>query len=200
MSDRELTNKLSSGELSEIKLGGTASGKSVTTIDFNDAKYATIVSLAAGHSLQLSGYSTAASQEPTLVDTPLKIEFGAAQVTANIDLSATGDVTFKTARKYIIRTSFHYGRAGATGVSILYNRILVNGSQIGGSLSAKIDNANTLVPFSSTAIIDVLVGDIITFEIVRDSTGDNSGGIFIDNPTIGWNPAYCASIEIYNAT
>jgi hypothetical protein len=199
MSDRELTNKLSSGELSEIKLGGTTSGKSVTTIDFNDAKYASLALINAGHTLQLDAYSLAANQQPTLTDTPLKIEFGAAQVTANIDLSAAGDITFKTSGKYIIHSSFHYGRTGATGVSILYNRLLINGSQLGESLAAKLDNAEVLVPFSNTMIINVLANDVLTFEIVRDSAGANFGGVFTNTPAIGWNPAYCASIDIYNA-
>ena len=147
------------------------------------------------------GTSVAASQQPSSVDSALQVEFGPAQSTTNIDISAAGDITFKAAGKYIISPFFQYGRAGASGTSVLLNRYLKNGVQIGGSLASKIDNANTLVPWSSSVVFEAEVNDVLTIEIMRDSTGNNSGGLFAVTPTAaGWAVAPCASIQIYKAT
>lgn len=205
MADRELVNVLVSGEIANINLGGITSDEAVqtkadvaTTLVPYDAR---IAELEASHTLLLIASSTAATQEPSVVDTPLQIEFGAAQVTTDIDISAAGAITFKTAGKYIISPFFQYGRTGATGTSFLMNRYLRNGTQEGGSLAAKIDNANTLVPWSSSIQFTAAVNDVLTIEIVRDSGGDNSGGLFSLSPTtLAWNDAPCAAIQIYKAT
>jgi len=209
MADRELSNALSSGELSNIQLGGTATGDRVLTNDEIDAGYTTIATTTAldarvtdiedSHTALIIASSTATSQEPTATDTPLQVEFGAAQVTTDINLSVAGAFTFNTTGKYIISPFFQYGRTGGAGTSILINRYLLNGVQIGDSLAAKVDNADTLVPWSSSIQFTATAGDIVTVEILRDSAGNDSGGLFSVTPTIGWNTAPCASVQIYKA-
>ena len=214
MADRQLSEKLSSGELSSIKLGGVAAGNAVitqATLDVEKARISANESAITGiddrllivegsHERLITATSTAASQQPTVVDTPIQVEFGALQTTTDIDVSATGDITFKTAGKYIISTFFQYGRTGATGTSLLLNRYLVNGVQAGSSLAAKVDNAEVLVPWSSSIQFTAAANDVLSIQIMRDSTGDNSGGLFAVNPTVaGWADAPCASIQIYKA-
>jgi len=134
------------------------------------------------------------------VDTPLQVEFGALQTTTDIDISATGAITFKTAGKYIIYPCFQYGRTGATGKSFLLNTYLRNGVQEGASLASKIDNASTLVPWSSSIQFTASTNDVLTIEIMRDSAGDNSGGLYALDPTpADWANAPCAAIQIYKA-
>ncbi len=160
-----------------------------------------VTELESSHSVLLNATSTASSQQPTALDIPLQIEFGAAQTTTDIDISVTGAITFKTAGKYIIAPFFQYGRVGSSGVSQLLNRYLVNGVQAGNTLAAKIDNAETLVPWSSSIQFTANTNDVLTIEIMRDSIGTNSGGLFSATPTAaGWNLAPCASIQIYKAT
>ena len=157
-----------------------------------------ITNIEAGHSVLLNATSTSASQQPTALDTSLQIEFGAAQTTTDIDISNTGALTFKTAGKYIISFFFQYGRIGGVGTSNLLNRLLINGVQVGNTLGAKIDNADVLVPWSSTVQITLEANDVLTTEIVRDSSGNNSGGIFALTPIVaGWNNAPCASVQVY---
>ena len=79
------------------------------------------------------------------------------------------------------------------------NRYLLNGVQIGNSLAAKVDNANTLVPWSSSIQFTATAGDVVTVEIIRDSAGNDSGGLFSVTSTTGWNIAPCASVQIYKA-
>ena len=173
----------------------TASDASITALE------ARTTVLEASHELLLIATSLATSQEPTALDTPIQVEFGALQTTTDIDISAIGAITFNTAGKYIISPFFQYGRTGAAGVSVLLNRYLKNGTQIGNSLSAKIDDADTLVPWSSSIQFTAAVNDVLTIEIMRDSTGANEGGLFSIDPVVaGWATAPCASIQIYKAT
>ena len=152
------------------------------------------------HSVIISAFSIATIQQPTVVDVPIQIEFGALQTTTDISLSALGAFTFNVAGKYILSLFFQYGRTGSTGTSELLNRYLINGAQIGNSLVAKIDNADTLVPWSSSLQVTVNANDVLTIEVMRDSAGNNSGGLFSVTPTVGtWNIAPCASIQIFKA-
>ena len=199
---RELQTIMSSGELNGLYLTGvTASDKVLKqseVVAITDALDVRVASLEISHSILLIATSVATSQEPTGLDTPLQIEFGPLQTTTDVDVSAAGAFTFNTTGRYIMSPFFQYGRTGSTGTSELLNRILLNGAQLGSSLSARIDSADTLVPWSSSIILSVTAGDIITIEIMRDSAGNNSGGIFAVNPTLaGWNDAPCASVQIY---
>lgn len=211
MADRELSNALASGELTSIQLGSALSTEKVLTQAEVDAKIKVtddkvveldlrVDELEASHTQLIIATSVAASQQPVTTDTPLQVEFGPLKTTTNIDLSATGALTFKTAGKYIVSPFFQYGRVGSSGTSFLLNRYLVNGVQVGNSLAAKIDNANTLVPWSSSIQFTAIAGDVLTIEIMRDSTGADAGGLFQALPVAPWNAAPSASIQIYKAT
>lgn len=150
------------------------------------------------HVLLLNCESTAVSQEPVAVDTPIQVEFGGAQSVTDVSIAADGALTFNTAGKYKVNINAHYGRSGATGTSILLFRLLLNAVQIGATLSAKIDNTNTLVPWSNTFNIQVTAGQVLTSQLMRDSAGSDSGGLFKVSPTLaGWNDAPSISMQIY---
>jgi len=202
MAGVELSDVLAGGDITAMNLGGALIGDAVQDKDAVDLTLVPlderITSLEDSHTLLLVAKSEALSQEPTVTDTPLQIEFGLAQTTTHIDLAVDGTITFKTGGRYIISPFFQYGRTGTASASILLNRVLINGAQSGNSLSAKIDNSSILVPWSSSIVITVADNDVVTIEIMRDSTGNNSGGIFAFTPTvIGWAKAPCASIQIY---
>ena len=198
MADRELQTILNSGDINTIYLGGTTSEDKAVKKSELTALDTRVTAIESSHSVLLTATSTATSQQPSTTDTALQIEFGAAQVTTDIDIDVNGAITFKTAGKYILSPFFQYGRSGSTGTSVLFNRYLVNGVQAGSSLGAKIDNANILVPWSSSIQFTANANDVLTIEIIRDSTGNDSGGLFSSTPTAaGWNIAPCASIQIY---
>lgn len=200
MAEKELATILNSGEINTIFLGGTASTDGVVKKSVTDAIDTRVTAIESSHTALIDAESAAASQQPSAVDTALQVEFGALQSTTDIDLAADGSITFKTAGKYIITTFFQYGRTGASGTSILFNRFLVNGTQAGSSLGAKVDNAEVLVPWSSSIQFTASANDVVTIEIIRDSTGNNSGGLFSATPTAaGWAAAPCAKIQIYKA-
>lgn len=145
----------------------------------------------------LMASSTAASQQPVATDTPLQIEFGGVQATTEFDLDVNGGMTCNVDGQYDFQLVFHNGRLGSVDASELYIRALVNGSQVGESAHTVIDDADTIVPLEFFAHFTLVSTDIVTFEIVRDSSGDDSGGLFQGDPTLAdWNNAETAMVLI----
>lgn len=145
----------------------------------------------------LSAFSMS-DQNPTTTDDPLQIEFGAAQGSGSnpVQLSVAGAITINEDRQYKFRLTLQYGRVAAGGVSLLFVRALINGTQSGNSLETRLDNTNVNNPTQVSFSRDLVATDVVTFEIVRDSTGNDSGGLFTGSPTLSWNDAPSASIVI----
>ena len=143
--------------------------------------------------------SVAADQQPSAVDVALQIEFGVAQKTGSdpVMIDALGNVTFNQAGNYTIRITAHFGRTGASGTSLLFGRALLNGVQIFGSVAAKLASSDDLAPKPIAFNGTFSAGDVLTFEIIRDSTGSNFGGLFNTTPVAaGWNDAPTAIVTI----
>lgn len=172
-------------------------GDGTTTWKYVD--YSNLINTPApqGYTLVLTGASTAATQQPAAVNTPLQIEYGVAQSTTDADLSNLGLVTFNTAGQYAITLFTRFGRTTAVGTAIIFNRILRNGVQTLNSNSiSMLDDAAT-IPFSATVLVDVAAGDTFSQEIYRDSAGVNNGGLFMTTPALaGWLSSPSATIVI----
>ena len=205
MATRDAKEFLESGEVDDIKKGGTTPDDSLPDLAevkaITDALDTRISDVEGGHSVVLQASSPLASQEPTALDTALQISYGVAQGSGSdpVMLSGLGAITFNTADKYIINFRAHYGRTGGAGTAVLLFRFLKNGIQVGDAFATKISDAETLVPWdSSSFIFEAQAGDVLTAEIVRDGAGNNSGGLFAVPATLGgWNGAKCASVGIY---
>lgn len=119
-------------------------------------------------------------QEPTAVDTPLQLTFGAAQGSASdpVMLSPAGLVTFNQAGAYALRLKLQCGRTGATGTSILLSRLLLNGAQLGSAAAVKITATDATVPTESRVVLNVTAGQTFAAQIMRDSAGPNFGGVY----------------------
>ena len=147
----------------------------------------------------INGFSLAATQEPTLTDTPLQIEFGAAQGSGSdpVQLLADGTVQINDTGTYDINVSLQYGRTGQALESLIHFRLLVDGVQLGRTASAKLLSDKLVIPFSHTFVYNGTVGEELTFEVIRDSTGNNSGGLFAEPTTlVGLADSSSASIIV----
>lgn len=147
----------------------------------------------------LDGISVSAAQEPTGTDAPMQLEFGPAVNSGSdpVMLSVAGALTFNEAGTYRLKISFSYGRTGGAGVSELYFRALVDGVQAGQSIHAKVGDADVYIPFTDETWLTVPAATVITYELLRDSAGNDSGGLFSGNPTLaGWNDNPCAAIRV----
>jgi len=140
-----------------------------------------------------------ATQNPVGTDNALQIEFGAAQNGPSdpVQLASDGTITINVTGQYSIQGLIQYGRTGAGQASLLFFRRLINGVQSGDSVFAKLDNSNANIPAQLSTVIKLNATDIVTFELIRDSAGFDSGGLFSDNPTAaGWNDSASSIIKI----
>lgn len=150
-----------------------------------------------GYQQVLTGFSTAASQAPAGLDTPLQVEFGAGVITTDATLAANGTLTFNTPGDYIITLFLRFGRTAGGGTAILLNRFLVNGVQGLNSNAVKLPDQDTVLPFSTSLNVNAAAGATFQLQIMRDSAGINNGGLFRILPTVaGWNLAPCATIVV----
>lgn len=151
-----------------------------------------------GYDLVLSNFSTAATQNPSAVDTPLQVEFGGAITGADVSLSAGGNLTFNTAGRYAITLFLRFGRTSGAGTAILLNRLLLNGVQYLRSNAVAMTDSAATIPFSATLFINATAGDIFKVEVARDSAGINNGGLVRTSPaTLGWTISPSASLAVY---
>ena len=143
--------------------------------------------------------ASTATQEPTAVDTPLQLTFGAAQGSASdpVMLSAAGLVTFNQAGAYALRLKLQCGRTGSTGASILLSRLLINGAQLGSAAAVKITATDATVPTESRVALNVTAGQTFAAQIMRDSAGSNFGGVYPHTAAVAaWGVAPSALLVI----
>lgn len=154
-----------------------------------------------GYTNVLMAQSVAASQQPAALGTPLKIEYGPAQANADVSLSAAGNLTFNTAGQYLITLFFRFGRTTGAGDAILFNRVLINGTQVLNSNALRLSDQSIVVPFSSVLGFTVSAGQVLTTEVLRDSAGVNNGGLFQLTPSLaGWAAAPSATMLVSKFT
>ncbi len=149
--------------------------------------------------LLLFGISLAVSQEPSVTDTILQVEFGVAQGGGGdpVQLSSAGLLTFNQAMTVEIIFRGQFGRSGSGGVVIIHGRSLFNGSAGLPTFVTKLVNTNNLIHLESGDIIDVEATDTFAVQIYRDSNGTNAGGLFKETASlVGWADAPSATIEV----
>ena len=142
-------------------------------------------------------------QLPTGLDAPLQIEFGVAQgsVTDPIELKSNGSILIHKADQYKFVFLVQYGRVGAGGSSWMFFRILVDNEQIDNSVFTKIDGSGDDIPLQLIRTLNLTAGQTVTIEIVRDSQGNDSGGLFFETPTLGdWAISSSASLRVSTQT
>lgn len=131
-----------------------------------------------------------ATQTPSSTDTPLQVTFGAAQGTVSdpVMIDASGDITFNEDGIYFIATQFSYGRAGTGGVSKVVTAFLEDSVYAGAVNCVLIDSLDSRFSFNSSSFAEITAGTLYQFEIIRDSSGHNSGGLFSFNPVLAGIP------------
>lgn len=152
----------------------------------------------------LNGLSTSASQEPTGLGeaNQIQIEFGPAQNTESdaIQLLTDGTIQINETGLYRVKITLSYGRTGGTGDSEIRFRALVNGVQAGQSVGTRIDNAKIITTFGDEAWLNLPAGVTIQYQLMRDSSGNNSGGLhtptFTAATAASWNDCANAAIRV----
>ena len=144
--------------------------------------------------------ASTATQEPTAVNTPLQVAFGAAQgsIANPVQISAAGLLTFNEPGTYAIRVKLQNGRTGASGTSILLSRILLNGAQVGSAASVKLSSADSTIPTDSRVVVAApAAGANFAVQIMRDGAGSNFGGVYPFTAAVaGWGVAPSALLVV----
>lgn len=151
-----------------------------------------------GYSRILTGSSVAATQAPSATNTPIKVEFGVAQSTSDVSLAADGTLSFVTTGEYIIVANFNFGRGALTGVSRLVSRTVIDGVQVDQSYLNTLADATAFGHRTIVRPHAVAGSSTVYFQVYRDSTGNNEGGLYSLTPAVaGWSAVPSASIAIY---
>lgn len=138
-------------------------------------------------------------QPPLGLDTPLQVEFGASQGSTSdpIELKSNGAILIHKANQYTFRFFIQYGRTGSGGASMLFFKLLIDDVQAGNSIFTKLDGTGDDLPLFVDRTFNLTAGQVVTVEIIRDSQGNDSGGLFATTPTLSdWNTAPSAKVIV----
>ena len=148
----------------------------------------------------LSGASTV-NQVPSGLDSALQVSFGAAQYTSSdpVMIDAAGTVTFNQPGLYLLNAYGTVERQGSSGgVSVLLFRSLINGIQAGSVKGFDLGSTGVMLPYEITIPINIeTAGTTLTFEIMRDSSGVDAGGLYIHEALGGWPDVPSAEIGLW---
>ena len=178
---------------------GTDTSASDATKNFTVASLCTFIgsTLSATQVLNASSYS---DQVPSGLDSALKVEFGAAQGTASdpVMIDALGNVTFNQTGLYLVNGMGNIERSGSGGVATLLFRSVVNGSPVGVVKGFDIGTSQSMMPYEITIPFSVSsAGTTFYFEILRDSSGVNDGGLYDHVTASSWADVPSSNLQIW---
>jgi len=180
-----------------IKLGGTSSQflKADGTVDSNSYLTANNFQF----TQVLNGFSTVA-QAPSATNTPVIISFGSAQgsPSADVELLSGGKIIFNRAGAYIVNGYGNVERQGSSGgTAVLLFRAVLNGTQISTTKGFHLDTPDLPDPYEITIPFQANAGDVLEFQIMRDSSGVNAGGVYPHTNLGGWPNVPSTQIQIW---
>lgn len=137
-------------------------------------------------------------QNPSGLGVAHQVTFGTAgDSTPEWDVNANGEITCLVADEYIFQLKIQIGREGTPAVSQIYSRLLINGTPFGNTIHTIIDNGNIEIPLIVQQAFTFIIGDVVTVEIIRDTDGNDSGGLRAGIPdVVGWADSPSASISM----
>lgn len=134
-------------------------------------------------------------QEPSGTDTSLQVNFGSEQTNQYVTLSSSGGITISEAGCYFITVNLRLGRTTAASEALIGIRYLVNGVVAGRPTAIKLDDGDFTIPYSITLLKSFNEDDELTVEIVRDSSGNNNGGLYAATfDAVGWDDSPSATV------
>lgn len=182
------------------KLIGTEVSSSNETKNYTIGSIASVCASVFQFTPVLVAQSTV-TQAPSALDTPLQVTFGAAQGTSGdaVMISSGGLITFNETGLYLINGYGSVERQGSSGgTAILLFRFLVNGTQAGSVKAFHLDTPNLSTPYEITFPINITTAGVTaSFEIMRDSSGTNAGGLYPHTNLGGWSNVSSAEVNIW---
>jgi len=128
-------------------------------------------------------------QNPPGLGVAQQITLGDAQTGDYFSVDASGAVTCLQGDEYTFRMRFGVGREGGQGEAQIYIRALLNGVPTDFTAVAIVDNARIEMPLTFEGVVALNTNDVVTFEMIRDTDGNDSGGLRAGIPDVSWNPS-----------
>lgn len=182
------------------KLIGTEVSSSNETKNYTIGSIASVCASVFQFTPVLVAQSTV-TQAPSALNTAQQVTFGAAQGTSGdaVMISSGGLITFNETGLYLINGYGSVERQGSSGgTAILLFRFLVNGTQAGSVKAFHLDTPNVSTPYEITFPINITTaGTTASFEIMRDSSGTNAGGLYPHTNLGGWSNVPSAEVNIW---
>lgn len=182
------------------KLIGTEVSSSNETKNYTIGSIASVCASVFQFTPVLAAQSTV-TQAPSALNTALQVTFGSAQGTSGdaVMISSGGLITFNETGLYLINGYGSVERQGSSGgTAILLFRFLVNGTQAGSVKAFHLDTPNVSTPYEITFPINITTaGTTASFEIMRDSSGTNAGGLYPHTNLGGWSNVPSAEVNIW---
>ena len=182
------------------KLIGTEVSSSNETKNYTIGSIASVCASVFQFTPVLAAQSTVI-QAPSALNTALQVTFGAAQGTSGdaVMIDSAGLITFNETGLYLINGYGSVERQGSSGgVAILLFRFLVNGTQAGSVKAFHLDTTGVSTPYEITFPINITTaGTTASFEIMRDSSGTNAGGLYPHTNLGGWSNVPSTEVNIW---
>jgi len=185
------------------KLIGTDTGDSNNTKNYTLSQVLTLINQNTQYTNVLTGTSTV-TQAPSSLGTALQVTFGAAQGTSSsaVMIDVNGLITFNQVGTYLVNGFGNIERQGSSGgVAIILFRALLNGVQVTSTKGIHSDTTGVSVPYETTIPITITTaGTTLAYQIMRDASGVNYGGLYPHTNTSGWSNVPSAEINIWKLT
>lgn len=185
------------------KLIGTDADSSNATKNFLVSDISAYISSGIATNLAVTNVLNATdthNQTPSGLDTPLQVTFGIAQGTGTdpVMVDVSGNITFNESGIYLFNGYSNFERQGSSGGNaVIAFRALLNGVQAGVTKMVELKDVGTGVPYDLTLPINATAGDVLTWEIMRDSSGVDQGGLYAHTILGGWSNVPSVSVSIY---
>jgi hypothetical protein len=128
------------------------------------------------------------------------VTFGPAQNTSSdpVSLDANGVITFNQAGLYLFTGYANFERQGSSGgVSVTLFRPLLNSVQADVTKMVELKEPGVSIPYEVSVPLTVSEGDTLTYEILRDSSGVDQGGLYAHVNSSSWDDVPAVSIKIF---
>jgi hypothetical protein len=182
------------------KLIGTETSSSNETKNYTLGAIAALFASTFEFTPVLAAQSTV-TQAPSALNTAQQVTFGAAQGSSGdaVMIDANGLITFNQTGLYLINGYGSVERQGSSGgTAIFLFRFLVNGTQAGSVKAFHLDTPNLSSPYEITFPINITTaGTTASFEIMRDSSGTNAGGLYPHTNLGGWSNTPSTEVNIW---
>ena len=145
--------------------------------------------------------SSSSNQAPGGLDTVLQVNFGSGTGTGSdpVMVSGLGDITFNDVGVYFVNAVGYLSRVGSSGgVSTMLFRSLVDGSQVNSVGAISLSTVGITTPETLSFPIRISTpGTVLTFEILRDSSGVDQGGLYPTTTLSAWDDAPSSALTIW---